>query len=327
MGTPAYTWRFGFDNRRLWVNLRQLEIFGAVMRTGSISEAARQLGVSQPAVSKALRLLEQGAGFVLFRRVRGRLFPSPEAESLRPEAERVFRDVATVDLTLRQLRDGSTGRVAVAAVSSVAYTFLTPAIARFAADRPGIRVDSVVLPTSLVADRVATRLADFGLVHQPTDNPHLSGDAVCEAEGVCILPRRHPLADRRTVTARELHKESLISYGADSALGEAVRRAFAAAGLRRDLDLVVNQPTQALDLVEAGAGVAIIDPYLLLAGPRPGIVAIPFRPAIPNRLRVVRARERPRSRAADRLEAVVREVIATRTREGPHAGLFRQLRR
>ena len=54
------------------------------MRTGSVSQAARALNLSQPAISKSLRLAEQAAGFVLFRRVRGRLFPSPEAETLLP---------------------------------------------------------------------------------------------------------------------------------------------------------------------------------------------------------------------------------------------------
>ena len=104
------------------MNLRQLEIFEAVMRTGSLSAAARSLGVSQPAISKALRLAEQEAGFVLFRRIRGRLFPSPEAETLLPQVERVRSEIGAVSLLLKQLRDGHAGSVDRPALSRRLWT-------------------------------------------------------------------------------------------------------------------------------------------------------------------------------------------------------------
>src|SRR6185436_16031934 len=118
------------------MNLRQLEVFEAVMRTGSVSEAARLLNVSQPAVTKSVRLAEQAAGFVLFRRVRGRLFPSPEAETLRPQVERMRSDLGAITLLLKQLRDGNAGSVTVAAAGGVGHAFVTPAIAQFARARP-----------------------------------------------------------------------------------------------------------------------------------------------------------------------------------------------
>ncbi|MGD9941609.1 MAG: LysR family transcriptional regulator [Burkholderiaceae bacterium] len=300
------------------MNLRQLEIFEAVMRTGSVSQAARALSISQPAISKSLRLAEQAAGFVLFRRVHGRLFPSPEAEALLPQVERVRSDLGAVSLLIRQLHDGNAGSITVAAVPSIAHAFLTPAVAAFSRERPNIRLEMLVLPTNLVADRVAHSQADFGLVYQPTDNPYLDGDVVCQAECVCIMPNRHPLARRKTVNARDLQKSRLICYREDTDIGWLFRRALSAAGDRRDVDLVVNQAQQALDLVEAGAGVAVIDPFVLVGQPaRPSLTALPFRPMIPNRLRIIRARERPRSRAAAHLERMVRNSILKLVRESP----------
>ncbi|MBL8380384.1 MAG: LysR family transcriptional regulator [Burkholderiales bacterium] len=307
------------------MNLRQLEVFEAVMRTGSIGQAARALEVSQPAISKSLRLAEEAAGFVLFRRVRGRVFASPEAETLLPLVKRVRGDLDSVSLLIRQLRDGNAGSVTVAAPGSVAHAFITPAIAAFARERPNIRIEVMILPTAMVADRVADAQADFGVVHQPTDNPYLDGEVVCEADGVCVMPRRHALAQRRAVGARELAAERLICYREDTAIGYLVRRALRAARDRRDVDVVINQSQQALDLVEAGAGLAVMDPFLLMAVHRPALVAVPFRPTIPNRLRIIRARERPRSRAAAQFERSILAVIRARTAASPLAGLVRRL--
>jgi DNA-binding transcriptional LysR family regulator len=326
MKTNRYTPGNVICYAELWMNLRQLEVFEAVMRTGSVSEAARALNVSQPAITKSLRLAEQAAGLVLFRRVRGRLFASPEAETLLPEVERMRSHLGAISLLLRQLRDGNAGSVTVAAPGSVAHPFITPAIAQFSRERPSIRVEVMILPTSLVADRVAQSQADFGVVHQPTDNPYLDGEVICQAEGICVMPKKHPLAQRRSVTARDLQNERLICYREDTAIGWLVRKALSAAGQRRDVDIVVNQSQQALDLVEAGAGLAVMDPFLLIANSPPALVGVPFRPAIPNRLRIIRARERPRSRAAAQLERVIRAIVLKRTNESQLAALVKNAR-
>ena len=307
------------------MNLRQLEVFEAVMRTGSIGQAARALDVSQPAISKSLRLAEEAAGFVLFRRVRGRVFPSPEAETLLPQVERVRADLDTIALLIRQLRDGHAGSVIVAAPGSVAHAFITPAVAAFTRERPQIRVEVMILPTAMIADRVAESRADFGVVHQPTDNPYLDGEVICEAEGICVMPKKHPLARRKTVSARDLRRERLISYRDDTSIGALVRKSLRAAGERHDVDIVINQSQQALDLVEAGAGLAVMDPFLLIATDRPALVGVPFRPAFQNRLRIIRARERPRSRAAAQLERHIRAMVLARIGASALVGLVKRV--
>ena len=307
------------------MNLRQLEVFEAVMRAGSIGQAARALDVSQPAISKSLRLAEEAAGFVLFRRVRGRVFPSPEAETLLPLVERVRGDLDSIASHIRQLREGHAGSVTVAAPGSVAHAFITPAVAQFTREWPNIRVEVIILPTAMIADRVAESRADFGVVHQPTDNPHLDGEVICEAEGICVMPKRHALAQRRSVSARDLLRERLICYREDTSIGALVRQALRAAGGRRDVDIVINQSQQALDLVEAGAGLAVMDPFLLIAAGRPTLVGVPFRPAFQNRLRIIRARERPRSRAAAQFEKHIRAMVLSRIGASPLAGLVKRV--
>jgi len=306
------------------MNFRQFEVFEAVMRTGSLSEAARVLGVSQPAVSKSLRLTEQAAGFVLFRRTRGRLYPSPEAEALVPEVRRVSEELRGMGILLRQLREGHAGKLTIACAASVAYCLVTPTVVRLRGDRPDTRVELLVLPTVQVADCVARSEADFGLIHQPVDNHYLDGDVICEAQTVCVLPRRHPLGARRTLTVRDLQDVPLISFREDTDIGWLLRRALATAGgQRREPDVVINQSSQAIDLAHAGVGAAIVDPFSLLATPTLAVAVVPFRPAIPNRLRIIRARERPRSRLGATFARVLQDVVRERTASSPLRKLFR----
>ncbi len=325
MQSSGYTQ--GIHNGNFWLsmNLRQLEVFEAVMRAGSIGQAARALDVSQPAISKSLRLAEEAAGFVLFRRVRGRVFPSPEAETLLPMVQRVRGDLDGIASHIRQLREGHAGSVTVAAPGSVAHAFITPALVQFARERPNIRVEVMILPTEMIADRVAESRADFGVVHQPIDNPYLDGEVICEAEGVCVMLKSHALAQRRSVSARDLVRERLISYREDTSIGALVRKALRAEGERRDVDIVINQSQQALDLVAAGAGLAVMDPFLLIAAGRPTLVGVPVRPAFPHRLRLIRARERPRSRAAAQFEKQIRAVVLARIGASPLAGLVKRV--
>jgi DNA-binding transcriptional LysR family regulator len=306
------------------MNFRQFEIFEAVMRTGSLSEAARVLGVSQPAVSKSIRLAEQAAGFVLFRRARGRLYPSPEAEALLPEVRRVSEELRGMGILLKQLREGHAGKLTIACVASVAQCLVAPALIRLRGARSDTRIELLVLPTMQVADCVARSEADFGLIHQPVDNHYLDGEVICETQAVCVLPRKHPLGTRRVLTIRDLQDVPLISFRESTDIGWLLRRALAAAGgHRREPDIVINQSSQAIDFAQAGVGAAIVDPFSLLALPILPVAVVPFRPAIPNRLRIIRPRERPRSRLGATFARTLQQIVRERTASSPLRRMFR----
>ena len=294
------------------MNLRQLEVLRAVLRTGSLSAAARSLGISQPAVTKSIRLAEQSAGFVLFRRVHNRFVPSGEALALLPEIERLQGDLDSVQSFIGKLRDSTAGTVTVAAPGSISNEFVTPAIVQFASKWPGFQLRTYVLPAVRVAEMVLDGQADFGIVNQATDNPYLLSETLCEGDTICVVKREHPLSRKSTLSVPELTDQVLICFSEESSNGMLVRRALRESGVMRRIDFVVNQAQQALDLVQQGMGVAIIDPFLWVAAPRSGLVAIPFNPSYSNRIRIIRARERPRSRGASRLEQLIRQTLRER---------------
>src|SRR5512140_2564993 len=97
------------------INLRQIEVFYAVMRAGSITEAARVLNVTQPAVSVALKQLESRLRMPLFDRVGGRLRPTPEARALMPDVAEIFGRLGAVERMSQDLAAGARGVLSIAA--------------------------------------------------------------------------------------------------------------------------------------------------------------------------------------------------------------------
>ena len=111
------------------VRLRHIEVFGAIISTGSAAGAAKLLHISQPAISKILKHAEQSLGFALFIRDKGRLVPTPEAIRLRQELvplEDQLRRIRRLSTTLAQ---GAVRPLAIALTPAIAYSVLPRAIA------------------------------------------------------------------------------------------------------------------------------------------------------------------------------------------------------
>ena len=96
------------------MNLRQLEVFYAIMQAGSVTAAARNLNITQPAVSNVLKHAEQQLEFKLFQRIAGRLHPTPEASDLLPDVSEMFGRVGTLNRLVQDIRDGRSGRLVIA---------------------------------------------------------------------------------------------------------------------------------------------------------------------------------------------------------------------
>lgn len=109
--------------------LREIEVFRSVMSVGSASKAAALLGVTQPAISQSLRRLEEAAGFPLFRRLRGRLQPTPEAQALLVEVERVFVGLSSIEHRMRSLKRFGVNTLRMAVYPAFGLTFV-PACCR-----------------------------------------------------------------------------------------------------------------------------------------------------------------------------------------------------
>ena len=125
---------------------RQLEVFCAIMREGSLTSASKALNTSQPALSLLLRHAEQQLGFALFKRIKGRLVPTPEAQELYPEADRLIHDLEALRRRTNDLKTGRRGLVRMAASAPPAMSLVPRALASFRVRYPEIVVRSQIAP-------------------------------------------------------------------------------------------------------------------------------------------------------------------------------------
>lgn len=247
-------------------NLRQIEVFRAIMLTGSISRAATLLNVSQPAVSRLLSYTEQRLGLLLFERIKGRLYPTPEAKRLLQEVNAVYQGVQRVNEVAEDLIEHRMGHLRVVCSPSLGQGLMPQAIARFTRKLPEARVSLFTLTPQLLVQALLTQQADLGVVFLAESHPNLHSTLVYGNKLVAALPANHPLTARNTLSLEDLAGESFIGYSADVPIGQLVRQLFADAGLNVRPKVEVQQVHVACALVQAGVGVALID-ELTASGP------------------------------------------------------------
>src|SRR3546814_7062909 len=134
------------------------------MRGGSVTEAGRRLGISQPAVSAALKHSEDQLGMQLFRREHGRLEPTPEALDLYPEVEALFQKFHSIRRYAEDLRGMQSGLLSVSSTPTLGYAYVCPAVTRFRDARPNVRMVLHTTNTRQIVDQAGSRQIDFGKI-------------------------------------------------------------------------------------------------------------------------------------------------------------------
>lgn len=294
------------------LNARQLEIFREVVRSGSLTAAAKVLNVSQPAAGKVLRHMETTLGYPLFERIGGRLVPTAEAELLFPEADRVFREIEAVREFSRQLRDNRGGLLRIGASAPPTFTLVPAAIAAFKAQRrTRVKIVLRTLPAAELSEQVFLGELDFALSLSPSTRSSIKSEVMGTVEVVAVMPEGHPLAAKEVIRVKDLADEELISYGSHAEIGGQLDRAFESQGAVRRVGLEVSFAISAVPLVKAGLGIALVD------GMSPwtdfkGVTTRRFEPQVLMGLHLLTNDGRPLQRLAKEFIAVIPKTIRTR---------------
>ncbi len=280
------------------LSLRQLAVIRELMSSDTATAAASKLNVSQPGVSKVLRQAEDELGVQLFERIKGRLYPTPEANTLLPELEKVFGAVEAFGRVAADMRDATSGKISIAALPTLANVFLPDIVRDFRDVLPNVKISVQVLSSLRIADQVSEGHVDIGLLGDSTSVPTNKSEDLFHCESVCIMPIGHPLAEKEHVSLSELLPYPMVSYFLDSPFGTHIRKVFSDAGLDYDPAIEASASTTICAMVESGAGVAIVEPYLLYSERPPQVIARPVVPVIPIRPRLIYPRYRPLTKAA-----------------------------
>lgn len=294
------------------MNARQIEVFRTIMRCGTLTSAAQALNVSQPALSQLLLHAEDQLGYKLFKRVGGRLTPTPEAQQLFPEAERLYHGLDAFRRLAMDLRQGKGTTLRLACSAPPALSFVPYALKSFRASHPEVRLVSFVVPVAIMTEKLELGEADLGIALNDMPNPMIEAEPIGRTEIICLLPEGHPLAARESLGIADLDEETLISYRADSLPGIRLAQVFAAEGRPLRPQVEIDVSLIALSFVRQGIGVALVDGLIPWRG-FPGIVARPFLPQVPLPISILTSARRPLSRHQELLREKIRLALGEYT--------------
>lgn len=286
------------------------------MRLGTLTSAAEALNVSQPALSQILLHTEDELGFKLFLRVKGRLIPTPEAEDLYPDVERLFGDLEALRRRAGDLRHGKAGIVRLAASAPPSLSLVPEALRHFRAAHPDMRILSHVVPAEIVMRMLDDGQAGLGIAMTDESVAGIDTEIIGRTRIVCVLPATHPLADRDAIAATDLAGETLISYRTSSLPGQLLRAALGREGIAFQPEMEIDVSIIALAFVQQGLGIAVVD-GLLPWHSFPGLVTRPFLPGVSLPLCLLTSSRRPLSRSHDLLRHHLRTACHHLGLDGP----------
>lgn len=218
---------------RSGVTLRELEVLLALVECGRTTGAARRLGLSQPAVSRALASLEAGLGYLLFERTRAGLVPTMDALAIADELQVVFATLARIEKRGSAERGSFQGALRIAAPPTIAHRFLPSRVALFVREHPGLEVTFDVLSSDALITSVAEGRHDLGLTDTVPAHEGVRTQTLIETEAICLLPAGHPLVDRTIVRPQDLEGAPFVALMRRHSSRAAMDRVFEHAGVRR----------------------------------------------------------------------------------------------
>lgn len=283
------------------MRLRHIEVFEAVMKTGSVSAAASLINVSQPAVTKTLQHAEAQLGFKLFRRIKGRLYPTPEATVLFREVGKVSTAIETVRSLARNLKSGDQGHIRIAATPVLAQEVVPVAIRNFRADNIGISCAMETNHWKEVFEALVTNGVDVAFAAEPPDHPAIEQHAVHKAEMVVAFPK-NKAPRRERVTLKDLVDYDFISLMESvNPVAHSLKKACETAGVRLNSVIQVQTNHVAVWFVAQGCGISVVDEFTAAKAPRDRVALRRLTSAIRHDIAVLSAKDRPPSVYTERL--------------------------
>lgn len=291
------------------MNFRQIEIFKAVMETGTVTGAARRLHISQPAVSKMLGQLERDLGFAAFDRLKGRLVPTAEARSLYGQIERAYLGMDYLTRFATDLRELRRGHLVVSVLPTLSVNWMPAIVARFLRDHPGITLSLLTRTSAKVMEWVAEQQVDLGIAMLTADDPMIEHELLWDCEAVCILPAGHELAKKTVIEAHDLQDQPFISLSSTDNSRRNVDRVLEAEDVRVRVVVDTILSATACGLVAEGVGISIVDPMTAAHYANSGIVARRFKPRVTFDFQLLRPLHRPRAQVVDHFIDYLKQAV------------------
>jgi DNA-binding transcriptional LysR family regulator len=291
----------------------EIEAFDAVMRLRSTNRAAEALGVSQPAISRALARLSASTGITLFETVRGRLVPTPEGVLFHQEVRQSFVGLDRLRSRAAGIREFGTGSLRVACYPALGLSFMPKAVRRFRDMRPQCNLTLTVCGSVAARDLVVGGQVDLALAADEVDITHVDAQIFMTPYAVCVLRKDHPLARKEQIAPMDLVDEDLIALSPDDTVQKKIEAAFTQAGVRPRTMVETQYSETVCNLALEGVGVGIANAMSFRAShfDQRGLAARTFVPTIAFRALLLTPTDRQRSQDASAFIKALHDVRNT----------------
>lgn len=295
------------------MNLQQLRTFVAVVEHGSFSEAARVLGITQPAVTMQIQGLESELGVTLLDRRYRRVDLTEAGTALLPYARKILEELEEARTEIEAMSGRVTGHLDIAASTTPGQYVLPRLLGGFLKEYPEVSVSLRVYDTAEVVGRVEAGEAHIGMAGAEVPGARVLQERLGHDDLVMVCPPDHPLAGRHGLMMEDLVEQTFVMREAGSGT-----RMVAEEEMRRhgvdpgELDVVLELGTNeaVLSAVEGGLGIGIVSVWVAEKALRLGTVAQLEVGGFPLKrpLYLVMPRTTP-TRAADALADYLRQRL------------------
>jgi LysR family transcriptional regulator, carnitine catabolism transcriptional activator len=299
---------------RVRLTLPQLHSFLKLTKLCAFKDAAAALGVSQPALSRTIQLIEARVGARLFDRHTRRVTLTPAGEKLRPLAEELLKHYDSAFADLDAFVHGQEGHVRIASLPSAAAALLPAAIADYQKHSPEVSLDIFEDVTHPVHRLVQSGEADIGLATPPQTNGDLNYKHLLHDELVLVCRSDDPLANKEEHDWSVFADHPFIGMSHESALRSMVDNAFLQVGMTVKPVFNCKQPTTIGNLIAASLGITALPRLTLAQLDSSTLTSRPLkRPSIARSVGIVTHATRSLSPAAARfrreLESKARSLL------------------
>lgn len=254
------------------LTLRQLQVFEAVARHRSYTRAARELHLTQPAVSMQIKQLEESLGLPLFEQIGKRIYLTQAGREMDHYGRVIARQLADAEAVLEDLKGLKRGHLALAVASTANY-FATRLLANFCNRYEGVTFSLDVTNRERLLGHLEQNDTDLVIMGHPPERLPLAAEAFMENPLVLIAPPDHPLVGRRRIPLARLRQERFLVRERASGTRSAMERFFAERDVTLASGMEMNSNEAIKQAVQAGLGLGIVSLHTLALELRSGVLA------------------------------------------------------
>ncbi len=244
----------------LHLTLRQLQVFESAAGKLNFSLAAKQLYLSQPAVSMQIKQLEENIGLPLFEQMGKKIFLTEAGRELFQYSRNITQQLADMEAVFDEMKGLGKGKLTLSVVNTANY-FTPQLLARFCQRYPEINVILQVANRDAVLKQLADNSTDLAILGQPPDGLDISAEPFLDNPLVVISALDHPLAKLKRVKFARLAEETFLSREQGSGTRSAMERVFAQHHIQPHISMEMETNEAIKQAVQAGMGLGILSQH------------------------------------------------------------------